>query len=257
MNNEGVLSSISVVFPAFNEEANVERAVELARNALKNFVNTTEIIVVNDGSSDRTAEICDHLAAQDKSVVVVHHPQNMGYGAALRSGFAVAKSDYVFFTDSDLQFDLEEIKLLIDWIGEYDIVAGYRAKRADPLHRRFNAWSWGVLVRTVLGLKVRDIDCAFKLFRRKVLDTVQLGSVGAMVNTEILVQAKNHGFTIKEIPVSHYPRLAGEQTGANIKVIIKAFRELFKMHGKLRQMQRLNKAPGKPTQPVYKAGGKS
>lgn len=245
-----MLSSISIVFPAFNEEANVERAVRSAHTVLGKFAQTVEVIVVNDGSRDRTGEICDGLARQDGTVVAVHHPVNMGYGAALRSGFAVAKSDYIFFTDSDLQFDLAEIESLISWVSEYDIVAGYRAKRADPWHRRFNAWAWGMLVRTVLGLKVKDIDCAFKLFNRRVFDAFELSSVGAMVNTEILVQAKNHGFTLKEIPVSHYPRLEGEQTGANIKVIIKAFRELFRMYGKLRNMQRLEAGQPRRQQPV-------
>lgn len=245
-----MLSSISIVFPAFNEEANVERAVRSAHAVLGKFAQTVEVVVVNDGSRDRTGEICDDLARQDPTVVAVHHPVNMGYGAALRSGFAVAKSDYIFFTDSDLQFDLAEIELLVSWISQYDIVAGYRAKRADPWHRRFNAWAWGMLVRTVLGLKVRDIDCAFKLFNRRVFDSFELSSVGAMVNTEILVQAKNHGFTIKEIPVSHYPRLEGEQTGANVKVILKAFRELFKMYGKLRNMQRLESSPARRQLPV-------
>jgi glycosyltransferase involved in cell wall biosynthesis len=174
------------------------------------------------------------MAVEASDVVPVHHEVNRGYGAALRSGIYKASKDLVFFTDSDLQFDLEEIQHLEEWIHEFDIVAGYRARRADPAHRRLNAWGWNVLVRLVLGLKIKDIDCAFKLFRREVFSNIRLETVGAMINTEILTLAQRGQMKIKEVPVSHYPRLAGEQTGANIKVIFKAFRELFVMRDKLK-----------------------
>jgi glycosyltransferase involved in cell wall biosynthesis len=226
--------SISVVFPAFNEEANIEKAVVAARSALSSRFADIEIIVVDDGSTDRTRDVLDRLAAEYDDVVAVHHAQNRGYGAALRSGLYTARKDLVFFSDSDLQFDLEEIRHLIDWIHDYEIVAGYRVNRADPWNRRFNAWGWNMLVRLVLGLNVRDIDCAFKLFRREVFERVHVSAVGAMINTEILVLAKRMRMRIKEVPVSHYPRVAGSQTGANPKVIIKAFRELFAMYFRLR-----------------------
>jgi glycosyltransferase involved in cell wall biosynthesis len=201
---------------------------------MSKFFTDIEIIVVNDGSSDTTASIIDEMAAQSNDVVPVHHKVNRGYGAALRSGIYKANKELIFFTDSDLQFDLEEIRHLQEWIDKYDIVAGYRARRADPIHRRFNAWGWNVLVRLILGLKVKDIDCAFKLFRREVLQSIRLETVGAMINTEILTMAQRNGAKIKEVPVSHYPRLAGEQTGANLRVILKALRELFVMREKLR-----------------------
>jgi glycosyltransferase involved in cell wall biosynthesis len=236
------LSSISIVFPAYNEQENVETSVVAARKALAEIADKIQIVVVNDGSADGTRQILDRLAREHADVVVVHHESNQGYGAALRSGFARATGEYVFFTDADLQFDLAEIGLLVRWIGEFDIVAGYRAKRADPWNRRLNAWAWNLLVRLVLGLKVRDIDCAFKLFRRRVFDTVRLSTVGAMVNTEILAKAMQGGFTLREIPVSHYPRRHGVQTGANLAVILKALRELFAMYGKLRQL-RADSAP--------------
>ena len=225
---------ISIIFPAFNEEENIKKAVEHARRAMSKFFTDIEIIVVNDGSSDATASIIDELAAQQGDVVPVHHEVNRGYGAALRSGIYKASKELIFFTDSDLQFDLEEIRHLQEWIHKYDIVAGYRARRADPAHRRFNAWGWNVLVRLVLGLKIKDIDCAFKLFRREVFQNIRLETVGAMINTEILTLAQRNSMKIKEVPVSHYPRLAGEQTGANFKVILKALRELFVMREKLR-----------------------
>jgi len=226
--------SVSIIFPAFNEEENITKAVEHGRKAMSKFFTDIEIIVVNDGSSDATASILDELAAQHNDVVPVHHEVNRGYGAALRSGIYKASKELIFFTDSDLQFDLEEIQHLQEWIHQYDIVAGYRARRADPVHRRFNAWGWNVLVRLILGLKIKDIDCAFKLFRREVFQDIRLETVGAMINTEILTLAQRNSMRIKEVPVSHYPRLAGEQTGANFKVILKALRELIVMREKLK-----------------------
>jgi glycosyltransferase involved in cell wall biosynthesis len=133
-----------------------------------------EIIVVDDGSSDATAAICDKLKARYPELEVIGHGQNRGYGAALKSGIMAAKHELIFFSDSDRQFDLHELQQLIRWAEDYDTVAGYRAKRRDPLHRRINALGWNVLVRLVLGIKIRDIDCAFKLFRRAVFDQVQI-----------------------------------------------------------------------------------
>lgn len=228
------LSSISLVFPAYNEESNINRAVAEARRALGKFAERYEIIVVNDGSADRTGEIIERLAQENDDVVAVHHPKNLGYGAALCSGFAAASLDYVFFSDSDLQFDLDEMDRLIEWIDQYEIVTGYRARRADPMHRLLNAWAWGTLVRFLFGIKVRDIDCAFKLFHRKVLDTIKLTSTGAMINTEFLALAVKNGFAIKEVPVSHFPRIQGQQTGASLRVTIKAFKELFSKHKRLK-----------------------
>ncbi|RDV27603.1 glycosyltransferase family 2 protein [Alteromonas aestuariivivens] len=228
---------ISVIFPAYNEEDNVERAVNAALSSFRRFFDKIEIIVVDDGSRDKTCERLDALAETTPEVVAKHHAKNRGYGAALRTGIESAQYDLIFFSDSDLQFDLDEIELLLEWIDHHDIVTGYRAKRADPMIRKLNAWAWGTLVKTLLGVKVRDIDCAFKLFHRHVFDGYKLESVGAMINTEILARAKQNKMTIKEVPVNHYSREVGEQTGANIKVIFKAFRELIEMHGKLRKPQ--------------------
>ena len=226
--------SLSVIFPAFNEEANIQRTVESARMILPKLVQTYEIILVNDGSKDATTPLCDELAAQYPEVRAIHHVDNRGYGAALKSGILAARHEYIFFTDSDGQFDLEELEHLIEWAGQYDIVTGYRAKRQDPPHRLINAFGWKMLVRMVLGVKVRDIDCAFKVFQRSVFDRVQIRSVGAMVNTEILAQANAFGMSIHEVRVSHYPRQFGKPSGANLRVILKAFRELSRLYRQLR-----------------------
>lgn len=226
--------SLSVIFPAFNEEANIQRTVESARLILPKLAKTYEIILVNDGSKDATTPLCDELAARYPEVRAIHHVDNRGYGAALKSGILAARHDFIFFTDSDGQFDLEELKDLIKWAGQFDIVTGYRGKRQDPPHRLINAFGWKMLVRMVLGVKVRDIDCAFKIFQRSVFDRVQIRSVGAMVNTEILAQANAFGMSIHEVRVSHYPRQFGKPSGANLRVILKAFRELSRLYRQLR-----------------------
>jgi len=229
--------SISVVFPAYNEEANISKMVKGAIRCLKTLTADWEIIVVNDGSQDRTGQIVDALTKEDFRVRHIRHEKNLGYGAALKSGIQNARKELIFFSDSDLQFHLSELLILLVWVEQYDIVVGYRANRQDPFYRRFNAWGWKLLVRSVLGLKVRDIDCAFKLFRSVVFDAIQIDAVGAMVNTDILVQATRMGFKIREVPVTHFPRLRGTQTGANLKVIRKAFGELFRLYWKLKNVR--------------------
>ncbi|HEY2713417.1 MAG TPA: glycosyltransferase family 2 protein [Chthoniobacterales bacterium] len=228
--------TLSVIFPAFNEEANIRQTVEAARMVLPKLAQTWEIILVNDGSRDGTTPICDELAAQFPEVRAIHHMVNRGYGAALKSGILASQYDYIFFTDSDGQFDLQELEHLLEYAEHYEIVTGYRGKRQDPPHRLINAWGWKTLVRMVLGVKVRDIDCAFKIFQRSVFHRVQIRAVGAMVNTEILAQANSFGMRIHEVKVSHYPRRAGKPSGANLRVIAKAFKELFRLWGQLRKV---------------------
>jgi glycosyltransferase involved in cell wall biosynthesis len=230
------LESLSVVLPAFNEQYNLRCTVEAARRILPTIASQWEIIIVNDGSGDATGRICDTLARQIPQVRALHHTGNRGYGAALKSGIMAARHDWIFFSDSDGQFDFEEISRLLDHAETSDIVAGYRRRRNDPFYRALNAMGWNLLARLSLGVAVRDIDCAFKLFRRRVFERVQIRSVGAMVNTEILCQAFRFGMRIKEVEVTHYPREHGQPSGARLGVILKAFRELFRMWWKLRNI---------------------
>jgi len=223
------MKSLSLIFPAFNEEANIRAVVEDAYRTIPKLAPIFEIIVVNDGSKDRTGEICDRLAEELPNVRVVHHARNCGYGAALKSGIKRARYDLIFFTDADGQFDLKEVAALLEQTDACDIVAGYRAQRQDPPHRLLFAWGWNILVRLVLGIRIRDIDCAFKAFNRRVFNSIQIQSVGAMVNTEIFAQASKFGMTVKEVRVSHFPRRHGKPTGSKFAVISKAFRELIKM----------------------------
>lgn len=228
------VSSLSVFFPCYNEEANVENMVRKAQEILPELAEKWEIIPVNDGSKDKTGEIIDQLAQEDPNVHPVHHEKNKGYGGAVISGYNASKCDLVFFTDGDLQFDLREITLLIEKLDEGDLIIGFRKNRRDPWHRKLNAYLWGSLVKTLFGFKVKDVDCAFKLIKRRVIDKVQLSAGGAMVSTELLARSNRAGFRFVEVGVTHYPRVAGTQTGANLKVILRAFRELFKLYGKIK-----------------------
>ena len=224
-----VISSISVFFPCYNEQENVARTVEKAAGMLDRIGADYEIIVVNDGSADDTGKIADGLAAENGRVKVVHHSQNLGYGAALQSGFRAATKELVFYTDGDGQFDIEEVPPLLPLMKNSDIVSCFRVNRQDNLIRKINAWCWTKLVCTVFGMNIRDIDCAFKLYKRKIFDNMTMKSTGALIDTEILARAIKKGYSVTQRPVHHYPRTAGEQTGAKLKVILRAFRELFKL----------------------------
>ena len=232
---ERKLDSLSAFFPAYNEEKNVQR---LTRNLLKilpEVAEEYEIVIVNDGSTDGTEDIVHRLAKENIYVRAVHHKENLGYGAAIRSGLINSRYNYIFFTDGDNQFDVFEIKKLISHINNYNIVVGYRLNRKDNFIRRFNGWSWSILIRLLFGLSIRDVDCAFKLFRREVVNKINIESEGIMVSAEILAQARRYGFSIKQIEVSHYPRQWGKQSGANPKVIVKAFWELTEIYKRLKE----------------------
>lgn len=221
--------SLSVFYPCYNEEANVERTTLAALEAVAKISDHFEIIIVNDGSKDRTGEIADRLAGEHEQVRAVHNNPNLGYGGALQRGFREATKDWVFYTDGDGQFDFGEIALLLPLLDQYDIVSAYRLDRKDSVLRKLNAFAWTMLVNVLFGLWLRDIDCAFKIYPRKLFDEIEMRSMGALIDTEVLSRAKRAGYTIGQIGVHHYPRTAGEQTGANFRVIARAFKELFKL----------------------------
>lgn len=228
------LSSISIFFPCYNEEGNVERVTRAAVACTPKFADDFEVIIVNDGSTDRTGDVANQLAAEIPKVRAVHNEPNLGYGGAVRRGLQESRMDWIFFTDGDGQFDINELPKLIDLLDRCDVAVGYRIKRADPFIRLANAYCWGTLVRTMFGLKVRDIDCAFKLLPKSLIDAIEIRSDGALVSTELLAKARYRGLRIAEVGVHHYPRSAGQQTGASPGVILKAFRELFKLRRHIR-----------------------
>ncbi|MCC9599153.1 glycosyltransferase [Stieleria sp. JC731] len=219
--------SISLILPAYNEEAVIATAISEAVTALQKLTTHYEIIVVDDGSSDRTAAIVEEHAQRNSSVRLVRHSPNRGYGAAIRSGFAVATCDFVAFTDADCQFDLNELDRLLFLSRDYDVVCGYRIDRQDSFLRCFYSKVYNVLVRCLLGTEVRDIDCALKLFRRDVVKDLEITGNGFLVNAEILVEAKRKGCSVVEVGVTHRPRTAGEST-VSIKHIPQVLTQLLR-----------------------------
>jgi len=225
--------SISVFFPCHNEAFTVELLVRKTLDVLGAIAGDYEVIIVNDGSTDETAAIADRLAEEFQAVKAVHHSTNLGYGAALQSGFRAATKDWVFYTDGDAQFDIEELKGILPLTAKYDIVSCYRLNRQDNRRRRLSGWCWSRLVGLAFGMRVRDVDCAFKLYRRAIFDRIEMRSRGALIDAEILARATRKGYSIGQTGVHHYPRRAGESTGGNLRVILRAFRELLRLRGEI------------------------
>ena len=227
--------SLTLVLPAFNEEPNINAVVQESVATLPVFADTYEIIVVDDGSHDRTGEIVASLSACNHHVRLVSHARNRGYGAALTSGFRASTGDFVMFMDADRQFDIRDLRLLAPFAGEYDIVAGFRMERSDPLHRRVFAELFNISVRVLFGVHLRDIDCAFKLFRGDLLRDLTLTAPGALINTEIQAKARRQGARLQQVGVHHYPRIAGEASGGSARVILRAIGETLALWWQMRR----------------------
>ncbi len=224
------VTELSVVLPAYNEEPNIDRVVRQVTAYLDPTGIDYEILPVNDGSRDRTGEILAALQRELPRVRPQTHAQNRGYGAALRTGFDAAVKRYVFYMDGDGQFDIHDLDKLLPLASEDVIVTGFRIERRDPFVRRLNARLFGGwLVRVMLGVYVKDLNCAFKLIPKKVFTTVRLESTGALINAELYGRAIRAGFGIREVGVHHYPRELGVQTGAHLGVIFRAFYDLFRL----------------------------
>lgn len=226
--------SLTLVLPAYNEEANIELVVHRALDVLPIYTQDFEIIVVDDGSRDRTGGIIDKLAAGDSRVKALHHRVNLGYGDALKTGFHASIGEYVMFMDSDRQFDIADIRLLSPFVPLFDVVAGFRMERSDPIIRRINAELFNIAVRVLFGVHLRDLDCAFKIFRGDLLRSLTLTSGGALINAEIQAKLRRQGATLVQVGVPHHPRVAGMATGGSLRVIIRAMRGILvlwvKMH---------------------------
>lgn len=225
------LASLSVFFPCLNEEKNVPIFVKEALDVLPKFAKKFEIIIVNDGSTDRTQQVAEELARTHRDIIkVVSHPKNRGYGASVRTGFATAKYDWVFFTDGDLQFRLAQLKTFIPHAKKYDAIIGVRKKRAEGFSRSRNAKLFKLYIDLLFRLDVKDIDCAFKLFRRSTINSITLESNGAFISSELLYKLKKQKVSMKQIPVDHFPRQYGSPTGANFRVIIRACVESMRLY---------------------------
>ena len=227
------MPSISAVLPAYNEEAIIGDTVQSMLRVLRELADDHEVIVVNDGSLDATAACVAAVAREEPGVRLISHPQNRGYGAALASGFTAATKDWVFLTDGDKQFDVRELAGFVPEMAQADLVVGFRHPRRDPLLRRLNGWGWNLVVRVLFGKVARDVDCAFKLFRREVWLTIDVESGGATFSAEFLIKARRAGFRVRERRVTHLPRTAGRATGARPDVVLRAFRDIFRLRRSL------------------------
>ena len=229
-----VSSSLSIILPAYNEEMVIAETVRSVLDTFMRWELDFEVIVVNDGSKDRTQAIIEEITAIDSHVILLNHTINEGYGAALISGFLASTKDMIFFMDSDGQFDIHELERFFPKLQAYDAVLGYRIDRQDTWIRKVNACGWKLLIEMAFDIHVRDIDCAFKLYPANFLLEQKLETRGAMINTEILYKFTRAGYTYTQVGVRHLPRSSGRATGAKPLVILRAFRELvvyaFKWH---------------------------
>jgi glycosyltransferase involved in cell wall biosynthesis len=236
--NKKRIKELSAFFPVYNEIENCEKMVEGLGQVLPTIAETWEIIISDDGSTDGTAQLADQLAETHENVVAVHNATNKGYGAALKLGFDTSRYGHLFFTDGDCQFDVSELPRLVECLDDADIIVGYRIHRHDPWHRRIFAKNWNLLVCILFGLKgVRDLNCAFKVIPKKVVDTIDLRSDGAFITAELMCKASYLGYRIKEVGVTHFPQKKG--TGGNLKVIFKAFRDLIRHYRNIRSFRKM------------------
>jgi len=223
---------LTFFFPAYNEQENIERTVELALSQIGPLVPSIEVLAIDDGSTDETPALADALAAADPRVRV-HHQPNRGYGGAIKAGFEEARGELICFSDGDLQFDLREMSRLLERLADerkpVDAVIGFRIRRRDPFHRIFIAKTYNAIVSVAFGLRVRDIDCAMKLFRREVFDGLRLDAEGPFLSAELLIKLRARGVRMAQVGVNHFPRRAGTNTGASFRKILRTFRDLAKL----------------------------
>lgn len=233
-----IIDELSVFLPVYNEESNLQRVISKTKEVLDRVAENWELLIVNDGSTDSTLEVAEELVRGDSRIKIVNHENNKGYGAALASGFYNSKYPWIAFTDSDGQFDFGEIVNFVQTQKETnaDLVIGYYKSRKVSFSKVVTSKVWETIVFLLFGLKVRDIDCGFKLISKKVINKISKleSERGAFISSELLIKSKKAGFSIVEIPVTHYPRTRGEGTGRNLNVIIKSFTDLFKLWKKLR-----------------------
>lgn len=248
----GIPGSLSLVLPAHNEEDNIEIVIRRALDVLPRHIDSFEIIPVDDGSKDATGRIVDRMAAEDERIRPVHHPVNRGYGGALKSGFAASRNDYVMFMDADRQFDIADIQRLAPFIPTHDIVAGFRMERSDPMHRRIFAEIFNLAVRILFGVHMRDLDCAFKVFRGEQLRSLRLTTSGALINAEIQAKLRRQGATLQQVGVPHYPRVAGSATGGSLRVILHAMKETIQLWVRMHNYTPPQSAPS--PRPYYALG---
>lgn len=239
--------SISVFFPAYNDGGTIPSMVLTALMTLRELTDDYEVIVVNDGSADYTADVLDELARRYPELRVIHHPKNRGYGGALRTGFGSAGKDLIFYTDGDAQYDPREMTRLYDvWSNEVDFVNGYKISRSDPLHRIIIGRMYHWMVKLAFGLNLRDVDCDFRLMRRSIFDRIELKSDSGVICVELMKKVQDAGFRIAEVPVHHYHRAYGKSQFFNYRRIWRTGQQLWALWWELRWPQLVgpNRAEG-------------
>jgi len=217
---------ISFFCPAYYDEKNLPLLIPSVVNLLDDVAGDYEIIIVEDGSPDNTGRVADDLAKKHKKIRVIHHKRNLGYGAALKTGFANCRMDFICYTDGDNQFRVEEFRKMLPLLEKADVVIGFRRNRAESLRRMIPSKGFNFMINLLFGLRIRDFNCAFKIYKKKVLDSIKIESSSPFINGEMLAKAKKKGFRIVQVAVKHYPREHGIASGVKPKVILTSFYEL-------------------------------
>lgn len=232
---EILLPSLSIFFPCYNEEQNIGLLIQEAQALAPQIASKHEIIVINDGSQDNTAQVVMKFAQNDEHIRLIEHPKNLGYGMSLRTGFANAKNEWVFFTDGDGQFDLSQLMEFIPATRSSEAIIGFRTNRAEGSLRALNARLFKLFIDALFRVHVRDIDCAFKLLKTDLIQSLPLQSGGAMISAEILYRLKKKHTRVTQLPVRHLPRKYGQPSGNNLRVILKAFYEAFRLYASMKK----------------------
>ncbi len=222
------LSSISFFCPAYHDEKNLPVLIPRVHKFLSEIADTFELIVVHDGSPDKTGEVADRLAAEFPHVRVLHHPRNLGYGATLRDGFLAARYDYVMYTDGDNQYDVREFLPHLPGLRTADVLSGYVTRKAASLRRKIQSSVYNWLIAALFFVRCRDIDCAMKIYSRKALDSISMKSTSCFIDAEMIIKAKKAGLRVVQFPVTHFPRMEGRASGSKMSIIAATVRDMVR-----------------------------